>query len=100
MLPTQETNITHCSFVIVLNSKVSPKVYIPVETLREASNVWLEYSEKYALGASNLLPDSGIVFHPISGLFARISYNGRIWHVDAPHYAFDQSEIDLTYIHF
>lgn len=50
---------------------------VPVANLAEASAVWCTYRDRRGLGASNA-PEV-FVRNADGELFARISYNGRVW---------------------
>lgn len=56
---------------------------IPVKTLEEASRLWIEFREGddsscESLGASDMRKGCGDVYKGAK-LFARVSYNGRVW---------------------
>ena len=59
---------------------IAPTLIKSVETLQEASKVCQDYINEYDLGSGNWC--NGKVYHPIKGVIASISYNGRIWKGD------------------
>jgi len=78
------------SFVVVLSSvgnpdrkqytkSVSIPEFVPFGTLGEASEICRNYISEWDLGGGNWSDESGAVYHPVKGLIAHVSYNGRIW---------------------
>lgn len=78
------------SFVVVLCSvgnpdrkqytkSVSIPEFVPFGTLGEASEICRNYISEWDLGSGNWGDESGAIYHPVKGLIAHVSYNGRIW---------------------
>jgi len=66
---------------------IAPNFIMPARTLKEASELCLEYINEWDLGGGNW--SGGDVYHPVKGHIASISYNGRVWKGD---YCSDNAE--------
>ena len=82
----------HKSFVVILCSVGNPDYgqtlpqslpeLVPFGQLSEVSAICRDYISKYNLGGGNWGARAGEIYHPVNGLIAHVSYNGRIWAQD------------------
>ncbi len=69
--------MSNYSFIVYL----SENTFVIKTTLKECSQAVKDYIDENMLGAREFYDDkAGLVLHPTEGKYAKISYNGRIWH--------------------
>ena len=92
------------SLVVVLKSRgnpdhhqnprepVSPEAMRSCDTFREASELCRAYIGTYNIGGGNWT--GGQIYHPVKGLIAHVSYNGRVWQSTTGEWEPDREEVD------
>jgi hypothetical protein len=69
-------------FYLHLEAVGAPTLDLPIRFADEASRLFVEYRERYGLGASGMKPRCGYIFTESHQFLGKISYNGRIWDAD------------------
>lgn len=70
-------------YVVILTAAGAKPVLVQCRDWRECSVAWERYRDHHGLGASDLIPQSGLIVEVIRPAepVARVSYNGRVWNM-------------------
>lgn len=74
-----------------IKAYISPPLTRPCDTFAEAVEYCRNYIGTYNLGGGNWT--GGQIYHPVKGLIAYVSYNGRVWKTTTGEWEPGQEEI-------
>lgn len=81
------------SFALQIKTSFGAEIIKPFDTIDEAKDILQKTISLFDLGVSTW--NSANIFHPINGIVAHLSYNGRLWEGEEAGFVSGQTKKEI-----